>query len=119
MTTKEGRRGMTNASRSSDQLRLAEEERDLLDGVFRRVASVDGVALDVGAVEVSDRARLRLEGVGRAHCLSQVLDRGRPRENGDDDRAFRHEAHERVVKRALAMHGVEGARLLDGKAQPL
>src|SRR4051812_28505053 len=58
--------------RASNQIRFGEEEADLLRRVLGRIASVDRVALDVGAVEIANGSRIGLLRIGRAHRFAQM-----------------------------------------------
>src|SRR4051812_19152143 len=64
----------TGTSAGGLQLGPREEEEQLGGGVLRRIAAVDGVALDRRAVELADRPVLRLGDVRGAHHLAQVGD---------------------------------------------
>src|SRR5512144_3389653 len=110
---------VTARSGGSDQLRFAEEERDLFRGVLGGVAPVDRVSLDVRPVEVPQCSRLRFLRIGRAHGLAQMGDRVLPLEGCDDDRPFGHESDEAVEEGPFFVHGVESARLLGREAQSL
>src|SRR5262245_20292580 len=95
------------------QLGAREEESLLDDGVLGRVAAVDGVALDGGAIELADRPLLGLGYVRGTHHLAEMGDGILALQSHRDHWPAGHELHQAAIERPLLVHLVErlGLRL--------
>src|SRR3954451_4392322 len=96
-----GNRYISLTSAGRLQLGPREEEGELEGGVLRRIAAVDGIALDRRAEELADRSVLRLGDVRRAHRLAQLGHRVLPLQRHRDHWTARHELHQAAVERPL------------------
>src|SRR5437899_209832 len=83
------------------QLRCAEEERDLYLRRLRRVRSVDAVALDTRGEQLADGPFGGVGGIGRAHGVAPLLDGVLGFEHHHHHGSFGHEFHERAKKRPV------------------
>ena len=98
------------------RLQCAEEIGQFELGRLRGIGAVDSVVLDVGPVDLADRAFSGLGRVGRAHQIAVPLDRVLAFQREDHDGPRGHEAAEAVEELPLFMHVIEGFGL--GLGQP-
>src|SRR3989441_8001983 len=98
------------------RLQCAEEIGQFELGRLCGIRAVDSVVLDVGPVDLADRAFSGLGRVGRAHQIAVPLDRVLAFQREDHDGPRGHEAAEAVEERPLFVHVIEGFGL--GLGQP-
>src|SRR3954465_2864629 len=98
-------------SAGREQLGAGEEEAELDGGVLRRVAAVNGVALDGSAIELADRAVLGLRHIGGTHHLAELGDGLLALQGDRNHRTAGHELPQTAVERPLLVYLIEGLGL--------
>src|SRR6056297_687297 len=92
-------------------LGAGEEEGDLVACRVGAIRAMHDGLLDAVCEICANRARIGFRRVGGAHDLAVPGDGVIAFEHADHDGAGRHVAHQVLVERPLAMHGIKGTRL--------
>src|ERR1700676_3781397 len=97
-------------ARTRTELNFAEEIADFPGRGIRRVRAMDDVLVDARRKIGANRSPGRLLRIGGAHHLAIACDRALALEDLHHDRTRRHEAHQILEERALAMHRIKPLR---------